>query len=200
MTMQLQSLTTYKGGEGLAIYNNRICQQCGKTFSGDPRFWYCIECRKERRKEAKMELKEIAEYYNQCGSIKGAARYFGISEQSCRRMLINAGVDVCENQKIVRDMLDEGKTLEEIADKLKISVKTVQSYLPYEKGSYAINTSGNKVKDMRIANGLTQRQLADKIGVTQNELSRWESGKVTPKIDKIKLISITLGCSIDDLI
>lgn len=35
----------------MAIYNNRICKICGRTFSGGPRAWYCPECRYERRKE-----------------------------------------------------------------------------------------------------------------------------------------------------
>lgn len=35
----------------MAIYNNRVCKQCGKTFSGGPRSWYCPDCRIERTRE-----------------------------------------------------------------------------------------------------------------------------------------------------
>ena len=35
----------------MAIYNNRVCKQCGRTFSGGPRAWYCPDCRAERKKE-----------------------------------------------------------------------------------------------------------------------------------------------------
>ncbi len=35
----------------MAIYHNRICRECGKTFSGGPRAWYCEDCRRERQRE-----------------------------------------------------------------------------------------------------------------------------------------------------
>nr|DAW46093.1 MAG TPA: putative transcriptional regulator [Caudoviricetes sp.] len=31
----------------------RVCRECGQTFSGGPRAWYCPECRAERKKEQK---------------------------------------------------------------------------------------------------------------------------------------------------
>lgn len=34
----------------MALYNNRICQECGITFTGGPRAWYCEDCRAERRR------------------------------------------------------------------------------------------------------------------------------------------------------
>ena len=37
----------------------RICRQCGKTFQGGPRAWYCPECREERKKEAGRRHKRI---------------------------------------------------------------------------------------------------------------------------------------------
>ena len=40
------------GGVKMAIYDNRICRDCGCIFSGGPRSWYCEKCRAERRKEA----------------------------------------------------------------------------------------------------------------------------------------------------
>lgn len=35
----------------MAIYGNRVCKQCGRTFSGGPRAWFCPDCRYERNKE-----------------------------------------------------------------------------------------------------------------------------------------------------
>lgn len=35
----------------MAIYDNRICKECGIKFSGGPRAWYCPNCRKERQKK-----------------------------------------------------------------------------------------------------------------------------------------------------
>lgn len=32
------------------VVKDRICRQCGRSFSGGPRAWYCPECRYVRRK------------------------------------------------------------------------------------------------------------------------------------------------------
>lgn len=42
----------------MAIYDNRVCRECGITFSGGPRAWYCQRCRKERQKKADREYRE----------------------------------------------------------------------------------------------------------------------------------------------
>lgn len=36
----------------------RMCRQCGTTFLGGPRAWYCPSCRKERSAKANREHKE----------------------------------------------------------------------------------------------------------------------------------------------
>lgn len=35
----------------------RICRQCGKSFAGGPRAWYCPECRAQRRHEADVRFR-----------------------------------------------------------------------------------------------------------------------------------------------
>ena len=35
----------------MALYDNRICRQCGASFKGGPRAWYCEPCRAERARE-----------------------------------------------------------------------------------------------------------------------------------------------------
>jgi len=57
-----------------------------------------------------------------------------------------------------------------------------------------------KIKLLRHRKGMTQKELAEKIGVPQQSISRWETGEVIPKIDKLKLIAKVLGCTINDLI
>ncbi len=47
----------------------------------------------------------------------------------------------------------------------------------------------NKMKKLRIANGLTQKQLADSLNVSQNAVYNWENGKREPSIDMIKKIA-----------
>lgn len=143
---------------------------------------------------------EIVAFYKQHGSIKSAARQYNISEQTCRRILISAGLDVCELQHTVKQLIDAGLSEQDISRKLKISIKAVQSYLPYKKSSYRTAQPDNKLKTIRLKHSLTQRQVADKLGVSQNEYSRWEIGKVTPRIEMLKKIAEIYQVSIDSLI
>lgn len=46
---------------------------------------------------------------------------------------------------------------------------------------------------VRRAHGLTQEQLASKLFVTRQAVSRWERGEVTPGIDMMKLIAAVTG-------
>ena len=48
---------------------------------------------------------------------------------------------------------------------------------------------GEKIKAMRKQDGLTQSQLAEKIGVHETTIRRWERGKGLPSIDDIKKLS-----------
>ena len=53
---------------------------------------------------------------------------------------------------------------------------------------------------LRKKNGMTQKALAAEIGVHQVDVSRWESNKVKPGIDKLQAIAKALGVNVDDLI
>ncbi len=59
---------------------------------------------------------------------------------------------------------------------------------------------GQKLKNLRSDNGLTQEQLAAKIFVTRTAISKWETGKGYPGIDSLKAISSLFNISIDELI
>lgn len=59
---------------------------------------------------------------------------------------------------------------------------------------------GEKLKQLRKDNNLTQEDLADKIYVTRTAISKWETDKALPAIDSLKLISELFHVSIDDLI
>ena len=50
-----------------------------------------------------------------------------------------------------------------------------------------------KLIAVRRANNLTQEQLAAKLYVTRQAVSRWERDEVTPGIDMMKLIAAVTG-------
>lgn len=53
---------------------------------------------------------------------------------------------------------------------------------------------------LRRERGLTQEELAKKLFVTRQAVSRWENGETAPGIDMIKLIAIALQVPVTELI
>lgn len=52
----------------------------------------------------------------------------------------------------------------------------------------------------RMAAGMTQSQLAEVIGCTQKDVSRWERGVYSPRVDVLVKMAGALGCPLEDLI
>ena len=61
-------------------------------------------------------------------------------------------------------------------------------------------TFGEKLKSARKSAGLTQEQLADKLLVSRQAVTKWESDKGMPDIENLRQLSQLLGVSIDYLI
>lgn len=59
--------------------------------------------------------------------------------------------------------------------------------------------TGATIKKLREARGLTQLQLADKIGVTAKAVSKWETAKGLPEISLIEPLGRALGVSVMEL-
>ena len=54
--------------------------------------------------------------------------------------------------------------------------------------------------ELRKIHEMSQEELADKIGVSRQTLSKYETGESLPDIEKCKLIANAFGVSIDDLL
>ena len=59
---------------------------------------------------------------------------------------------------------------------------------------------GNFIKELRKKNNLTQKEFADKLGVTFQAVSKWENGKNIPDISTLKEISKIFNVNIDEII
>lgn len=62
------------------------------------------------------------------------------------------------------------------------------------------NNLGRKIADARRTLGLTQRDLADKVGVTAQAVSKWERGSSCPDIAILDEIADSLGVSVSELL
>lgn len=59
-----------------------------------------------------------------------------------------------------------------------------------------MNALGEKLRRLRKAKGLTQGELAEKVGVCINTIVRYETGKYSPKVETLELITKELGAKI----
>lgn len=49
-------------------------------------------------------------------------------------------------------------------------------------------------------NNITQAQLAAKIGITQQLVSKWVTGGCQPQIDMLPKLAEALNCSVEDIV
>ena len=59
---------------------------------------------------------------------------------------------------------------------------------------------GNKITELRKKYKLTQESLAERIGVTRQTLSNWESNLTSPDLNQASLLCKELKININDLI
>ena len=57
-----------------------------------------------------------------------------------------------------------------------------------------------RLKELRIEKGLTQNALAEKLNVTQQTYSDYETGKTNPNVETLIMLADILECSIDYLV
>ena len=62
------------------------------------------------------------------------------------------------------------------------------------------NNLANNLKKLRKDNNLSQEQLADKLGVSRQAISKWESGSAYPEMEKIIQICQLFDININDLL
>jgi len=56
------------------------------------------------------------------------------------------------------------------------------------------------LKELREKNNLTQEQMAERVKVTRQAVSRWENGETQPNTDTLKLLSQEFDVSINTLL
>ena len=61
-------------------------------------------------------------------------------------------------------------------------------------------TLGSKIKKLRSAKGLTQKDLAERLNVTFQTISKWENGENEPDLATLRNLAKALECSIEYLV
>lgn len=63
-----------------------------------------------------------------------------------------------------------------------------------------MKTFSEKLLELRRREGLSQEQLADRLGVTRQSVSKWESGTAVPELSKLIALSELFSVSVDYLV
>ena len=58
----------------------------------------------------------------------------------------------------------------------------------------------NIILELRTKKGISQEELAEKVFVTRQAVSRWETGETVPNIETLKLLSKLFDVSINTLL
>ena len=58
------------------------------------------------------------------------------------------------------------------------------------------NEIGNRIREARVQAGLKQKELAEKIGVSESRVSQYEKGSQNPRIGTLLKIADALGISV----
>lgn len=58
---------------------------------------------------------------------------------------------------------------------------------------------GNRIRELRLASGLTQEEFADRCGFARTYMSRIETGGANPSLDAIKVLADALKVSLAEL-
>lgn len=63
-----------------------------------------------------------------------------------------------------------------------------------------IDRLGARLREARIAQGFTQKRLAQLLDVREKDVSRWESGEHAPSTPRLARLAVALGVSADWLL
>lgn len=85
-----------------------------------------------------IDKQDVLSVWQETRSIRRTAATLGLSTQTVRRILLDAGEACTEEATNIQLRLDAGETPEAIASALGVTVKTVRAYCPYQRGSYAV--------------------------------------------------------------
>ncbi len=61
-------------------------------------------------------------------------------------------------------------------------------------------TLGEKIYSLRVKNGLSQEAFGEKLGVSRQSVSKWETDQSVPELDKIVMISELFTVTTDYLL
>ncbi|MEX1551775.1 DNA-binding response regulator [Enterococcus sp. C50] len=119
------------------VVNRKHYQKRGFTTLESARK-YRNELEEQYKKTIQVNADVIVHTYLNSSSIRETAIHHNMSRQKVRKILITAGVYSTPQSIKVNELLDNGYTTQEVAEKLDISVGTVNNLTSYRRGEYGV--------------------------------------------------------------
>lgn len=94
----------------------------------------------------KSMFEQIVESYGRTKSVKDTAEELCVSRNTVQRVLITEGLWESKRSREIVKLFHEGYSAQEIADRLYLSLKCVQNYMPYTKGMNNENITEDSIK------------------------------------------------------
>ena len=92
----------------------------------------------------------IMKAYGECASVQAISLALGVSKMTVQRVLITEGLWESKRSREIVELAKQGKTADEIAKELVLSLKCVQNYMPYKRGMrqecVTVNCPNSKTK------------------------------------------------------
>lgn len=110
-----------------------------------------------------MDTMRVIEAYKECKSLKQIATDLHLSEVKVRRILITAGLWRSKTSDAIQELLDQNLSVAEVAEKLCITEKNVQAYMPYRKGAYSKEDASVSANRSRLYRERCQTAAANQV-------------------------------------
>ncbi|MFT4314277.1 MAG: helix-turn-helix domain-containing protein [Wolbachia pipientis] len=101
-----------------------------------------------------------------------------------------------ERIKIAKGLVKAGVSVDTVSKTIGLSADECVE----EKGGSIYCQIGKKIKEWRIVREYTQKDLAEKMDTTRDEISNYEQGRVAIPLEKLYAIAETLSINITDLL
>ena len=133
---------------------------------------------------------QIVKAYGECPSVQAISLVLGVSKMTVQRVLITEGLWESKRSREIVELTKRGKTADEIAKELFLSLKCVQNYMPYKRGMHQERVTANskiareKRKRMKVAldgqySKFARKDISDRIQIDEkvlrNERERFEN-------------------------
>lgn len=155
---QEQALELYNHGFNLEQIAERMKISTVTADSYLPLYtkWGRSLSHREKAKERNVELvsevisreliEEIGDEYLRGASVKELCSNYRFSKRKVTKMLVSAGVYSTDRSREINRLYEAGRSQQEIADLLNVSLQAVNTYLPYEGAIYNTEESSKEAK------------------------------------------------------